>query len=138
MKRTGNKSWLAFANEKRCNHYACLKEKGFISWRKHRNNFHPGDIVYLFSSKERKIIFKTIVVGEEPRQDSEYWHGIAPNELTWRLEALEEYSGDLLDEIHLIEHGFKGGSSLQHPMFNNPELFDYIKSIFNENSRFGM
>ena len=124
-----NKVWLAFANEDRCNHYSCLKEQGFINWRKDRNNFQIGDIVYLFSSKERKIIFKTIVVGEEPRQDNDYWYGKAPNDLTWRLEAMEEYSGNQLNEDHLKEHGFKGGRSLQHPMYNNPELFAYIKSI---------
>ena len=130
MKDSGNRIWLAFANENRCDHYSCLKEKGFINWRKKRNNFKVGDIVYLFSSKERKIISKTIVVGEEPRQDNEYWYGNAPNELTWRLEYLDEYTGDMLDEIHLIEHGFNGGSSLQHPIYNNPELFDFIKSQF--------
>ena len=125
----GNRIWLAFTNEERCNHYACLKEQGFISWRKNRNNFQVGDIIYLFSSTERKIIFKTIVVGEEQRQDNDYWYGEAPNDLTWRLEALEEYSGDLLNEDFLKEHGFKGGRSLQHPMYNNPELFAYIKKI---------
>ena len=125
-----NREWLAFANEKLCNHYSCLKEKGFISWRKNRNNFQVGDIIYLFSSTERKIIFKTIVVGEEQRQDNDYWYEKAPNDLTWRLEAMEEYYGDLLYEDHLKEHGFKGGRSLQHPMYNNPELFAYIKTIF--------
>ena len=129
MKRK-SRDWLAFADEKRCNHYACLKDKGFISWRKHRNNFQVGDIIYIFSSKERKIIFKTIVVGEEQRKDNDYWFGMAPNDLTWRLEALEEYSGDQLDEVRLKEHGYKGGRSIQHPMYNNPELFAYIKTIF--------
>ena len=81
-----------------CNHYACLRDQGFFSWRKDRNNFQIGDIVYLFSSKERKIIFKTIVVGEEPRQDCDYWNEIALEDLTWRLEALKEYTGNLLDE----------------------------------------
>ena len=134
-----NRTWLAFANENRCNHYACLKEKGFISWRKERNNFQVGDIVYLFSSKERKIIFKTVVVGEEPRADKEYWNENAPDDLTWRLELLDEYTGDLLNESTLIRHGFKGGRSLQHPMCDKcdkpyrpdkQKLFDYIKSQF--------
>ena len=126
MNTRKNRTWLAFANEERCNHYACLKEQGFICWRKDRNNFQIGDIIYLFSSKERKIIFKTIVVCEETRQDIEYWNGQAP----CRLEALKEYAGDLLDANHLKNHGFNGGRSLQHPTCNNPELFDYIGSIF--------
>lgn len=130
MSARRNRAWLAFANEERCNHYNCLKECGFISWRKDRNNFQIGDIVYLFSSKERKIIFKTVVVGEELRQDSNYWNEKAPEDLTWRLEALEEYTGVLLDENHQKDHGFNGGRSLQYPTYNNPALFSYIKSIF--------
>ena len=83
-----NKHWLVFANAKRCNHYASLAETGFISWKKERNNFAIGDIVYVFSSAERRIIFKTVVTGIEERSDSEYWVESAPNDITWRLEAI--------------------------------------------------
>ncbi len=50
--------------------------------------------------------------------------------MTWRLKAIEEYTGEKLDESVLKLHGFKGGKSLQHPMCNNPELFAYIESQF--------
>lgn len=126
-----NKHWLVFANAKRCNHYASLAETGFISWKKERNNFAIGDIVYVFSSAERRIIFKTVVTGIEERSDSKYWVESAPNDITWRLEAIMEYNGDALDEDSLKKHGFKGGRSLQHPMCNNPDLFDYIENQFN-------
>lgn len=106
--------------------FASLVETGFISWKKERNNFAIGDIVYLFSSAERKIIFKTVVTGIEERSDSKYWIESAPKEITWRLEAIQEYTGGALDEDSLKKHGFKGGRSLQHPMCNNPELFEYI------------
>lgn len=135
MKKNTNKReskhWLVFANASRCNHYASLKEAGFINWIREGNNFAIGDIIYVFSSKERKIIFKTEVVAEELRADGKYWIEKPPIHLTWRLKAVEEYIGDSLDESTLKSYGFKGGKSLQHPMCNNPELFAYIESQFN-------
>lgn len=125
-----NKSWLVMAQARRCNHYASLKETGFISWKKERNNFSIGDIVYVFSSIERKIIFKTKVIREEMRADGKYWIEKPPIHMTWRLEVVCEYEGDSLDEETMREHGFKGGRSLQHPICNNPVLFDYIESQF--------
>ena len=131
MKKDNNKRefkhWLVYANASRCNHYASLKEAGFISWKSERNNFAKGDIVYVFSSKERKIIYKTEVLKKEPRADSKYWIEMPPMEMTWRLGAVEEYMGDSLDEATLKLYGLK---SLRHPMCNNPELFAYIESQF--------
>ena len=49
---------------------------------------------------------------------------------TFKLELVEEYNGDALSETKLLEHGFHGGRSLQHPMKNNPELFEYIQKQF--------
>ena len=43
----GNKEWIAFANEKKCNHAKSLIKSGFISWV-NTANFEVGDIVYLF------------------------------------------------------------------------------------------
>ena len=124
-----NKYWIAFANANLCNHYKALSEQGFINWRKSRTNFKVGDIVYLFSSIERRIIFKTLVTGVEERKDQAYWI-VKPNlSETWRLEALEENTTDLLAEEDLSEHGFNGGRSLQHPICNNTQLIEYIKSV---------
>jgi len=50
----------------------------------------------VFSSAERRIIFKTVVTGIEDRSDSEYWVESAPNDITWRLEAIQEYNGDAI------------------------------------------
>ncbi len=125
-----NRQWLVFANANRCNHYASLKEVGFISWKKERNNFSIGDIVYIFSSVERKIIFKTEVVCEEMRADQKYWLESPPMQMTWRLKAIQEYVGNELNEQTLKIYGFKGGRSLQRPMCNNPKLFNYIESKF--------
>ena len=109
------------------NHYASLKEAGFISWKRERNNFAKGDIVYVFSSKEGKIIYKTEVVAEEMRADGKYWIERPPMQMTWRLKAVEEYVGDALDKATLKLYGLK---SLQRPMWNKPELFAYIESQF--------
>ena len=133
MKKIINKSdpkhWLIYANASRCNHYASLKEAGFISWKRERNNFAIGDIVYVFSSIDRKIIYKTEVVAEEMRADGKYWIEKPPIQMTWRLRAVEEYTGDSLDESTLRLYGLK---SLQRPMWNKPELFAYIESQFDK------
>ena len=47
----GNKEWIAFANEKKCNHAKSLIKSGFISWV-NTANFELGDIVYLFQILE--------------------------------------------------------------------------------------
>lgn len=135
FKNHSNKQWLVFANAKRCNHYASLIEMGFINWKKERNNFAIGDIVYVFSSAEHKIVFKTEVVGTEIRADGKYWIENPPKDIAWRLQAKQEYKGDALSEANLKEHGFKGCRSLQHPMCNNPELFAFIESQFENDIR---
>lgn len=51
---------------------------------------------------------------------------------TYKLELVKEYTGNKLDEDDLIQHGFKGGRSIQHPLKNNVELLSYIESTFEE------
>ncbi|WP_455967525.1 hypothetical protein [Bacteroides fluxus] len=124
-------NWMVFANERKCNHTKALRELGYISWRQDRVRFAIGDIVYLFMSDERYIRFKTIVVAaNQERGDSDYWKDVAPKDKTYKLELVEEYNDDTLCEANLIEHGFRGGRSLQHPMRNNPTLFGYIQEHF--------
>ena len=126
-----NRIWLAFANRKRCRHADAIHELGFISWRMGRAHFSIGDIVYLFMSDERKIRFKMVVTKENcKREDSDFWIEDAPNDTTYKLELLEEYKGDQLSEVDLLNHGFSGGKSLEVPNCNNKELIDYIKSVF--------
>ena len=47
-----NRTWIAFANKKRCRHADAINTLGFISWRMGRARFAIGDIVYLFMSDE--------------------------------------------------------------------------------------
>lgn len=125
------KRWLAFANRKRCNHAQALKELGFINWTMNHVRFNIGDIVYLFLSDERCVRFKTIVVDKDcRREDSKYWIESAPNDSTYKLELVNEYSGSELSEDELKKHGFNGGGNIEHPMYKNPQLFDYIDDIF--------
>lgn len=55
---SNNRTWLAFANRKRCRHSDAIHSLGFISWRMGRVRFSIGDIVYLFMSDERCVRFK--------------------------------------------------------------------------------
>lgn len=90
-----------------------------------------GDVVYLFMSDERCIRFKMVVTAENcKREDQEFWVETPPNDITYKLELLEEYEGTMLSEQELSKHGFNGGRSLEVPCCNNKELIGYIKSIF--------
>lgn len=53
------------------------------------------------------------------------------NHLTYKLKFIAESLNDGLKEDNLKLHGFNGGRSIQTPMHNNPELFEYI-SLFSK------
>ena len=126
-----NRTWLAFANRKRCRHADAIHALGFISWRMGRARFAIGDVVYLFMSDERRVRFKMVVTAENvEREDQAFWVEKAPSDKTYRLELLEEYDGTLLSEQEMFKHGFKGGKSLEVPNCNNKQLLDYIKTVF--------
>ena len=98
-------------------------------WEEHV--FSIGDVVYLFMSDERCIRFKMVVTAENcKREDQEFWVETPPNDITYKLELLEEYEGTMLSEQELSKHGFNGGRSLEVPCCNNKELMSYIKTIF--------
>ena len=126
-----NRTWLAFANRKRCRHADAILNLGFISWRMGRVRFSIGDLVYLFMSDERCVRFKMIVTAANcKREDQAYWVDTPPNDITYKLELLDEYDGTNLSEQELCKYGFKGGRALEIPSCNNTELIDYIKSTF--------
>ena len=127
-----NRTWLVFANEDKCNHILSFEEQGFISWVENKIKFALYDTVYVFVSSERRIRYKTKVVAVNCRRgDAKYWKGIAPNDTTSMLQLVQEFSGNELDELILLSYGFKGGRSIQTPMCNNTELFEYVESVFN-------
>ena len=99
--------------------------------REDLKDIHIGDIVYLFMSDERCVRFKMVVTAENcEREDKAFWVETPPNDITYKLELLEEYEGTKLSEKELCMHGLKGGRSLEVPNCNNTELIGYIKSIF--------
>lgn len=122
--------WLATANQDKCRHTDALHEIGFINWVMGRTfHFKVGDIVYLFMKDERKVRFQLKVIGEYcQRKDQKFWVTQAPNDLTYKLELVKEYKGNLLNEEYLRVYGFNGGT--QNPTYKNEELMDYITSIF--------
>lgn len=131
MANSNNRTWLAFANRKRCRHADAIHSLGFISWRMGRARFAIGDVVYLFMSDERRVRFKMVVTAENvEREDYAFWVEKAPSDKTYRLELLEEYKGALLYEQEMFKHGFKGGKSLEVPNCNNKQLLDYIKTVY--------
>lgn len=127
-----NRTWLAFANRKKCGHADAIHTLGFINWLMGKNiRFDIGDTVYLFMSDERKVRFKMIVIAKNcKREDSDFWIEKAPDDITYKLKLFSEYKGNALDESELLKHAFKGGRSLQTPICNNMTLFNYIKSVF--------
>lgn len=123
---SNNRTWLAFANRKRCRHTDAIHCLGFINWRMGRAHFSIGDIVYLFMSDERRVRFKMVVTAENcEREDQSFWVATPPNDITYKLELLEEYEGTMLSEKELCKYGLKGGKSLEVPNCNNKELIGY-------------
>ena len=101
------------------------------------NNFSVGDIVYIYPTNEDGIKFKTEVVAKNcERKDGYYW--VDKNEIdsypTYRLELRKEYFGDKLSEEDLRRYGFKGGQSKRRPLYNKPEMFAYIETVFNDST----
>ena len=125
-----NRTWLAFANRKRCRHADAIHTLGFISWRMGRARFAVGDVVYLFMSDERCVRFKLVVTEENcKREDQAFWVEKAPDDITYKPELREEYNGTMLSEQELYKHGFKGGRAIEIPSCNNKPLMEYIISI---------
>lgn len=137
-----NHTWLAYANQDKCNHVDAIHNLGFISWSMGRNyKFSIGDIVYIFMSDERRVRFKMQVEAEGiKREDMDYCISLLPEDITYRLRFVSEYNGNLLGETELIKRGFKGGRSIQKPTCKESEYMDFIKSVFdsikNTNSMF--
>ena len=119
---SSNRTWLAFANKKRCRHADAIHSLGFISWRMGRAHFSIDDVVYLFKLK--------VVEENSKREYQSFWGETPPNDITYKLKLLGEYDGRMLSEQNLCKHGFKGGRSLETPSCNNTELINYIKSVF--------
>ena len=131
-----NRIWLVFANREKCHHREALEKLHFVDWTMKNINFEIGDIVYIYPSNEDSIRFKTEVVAKNcERKDTYYWQEKPNDYPTYRLELRKEYLGDKLSEEHLRQYGYKGGQSKRHPLYNKPQMFAYIDSIFNDSTQ---
>ena len=126
-----NRSWLVFAKKESCRHALALNQMGYLCWNPHHCKFEVGDTVYMFMSTDRHIRFKTTVTAVNvPRTDQKYWLIPTRDVPVSRLDFVEYYSGNKLDEFSLMDHGFKGTKSLQQAKLLDGELLDYIEAQF--------
>ncbi len=132
-KMNGNRTFLVFANEKRCDHVRAFKEIRCCNWKSQRTKFSIGDTVYVFinSEHERRVRYKTIVtkVGQRERLDKPYWHENIANDISCLLTLVAEYQATEMDFSDLKEHGLKcipQGAVIA----NNRELLEYIETCF--------
>ena len=122
-----NRTWLAFANRKRCRHADAIHSLGFINWRMGRARFAIGDVVYLFMSDERRVRFKMVVTAENvEREDQTFWVEKAPSDKTYRLELLEEYDGTLLSEQEMFKHGMGEDETGWHKQGHMANILDNL------------
>ena len=66
------------------------------------------------------------------REDSLFWVEKATNDISHRLELVEDYDCNKLSKSVLVKHGFKGNRSFLHPMKRNKELLEYIDIVFDK------
>lgn len=127
-----NRTWLAYANQDKCNHTDAVHNLGFISWSMGKNyKFSIGDIVYIFMSDERRVRFKMKVEAAGiKREDVDYCISLSPKDITYRLRVVSEYNGPLLGEAELGKYGFNGGRSIQKPTCKKSEYMNRIESVF--------
>lgn len=129
---SNNRTWLAFANRKRCRHADAIHSLGFISWRMGRARFSIGDVVYLFMSDERCIRFKMVVTAENcKREDQEFWVETPPNDITYKLELLEEYEGTMLSEQEYPNMDSMEADLLKFPVATIKNLLDTLNQYSN-------
>lgn len=127
-----SRTWLIYANRKKCNHADAIHNLGFISWAMGpKYKFAIGDTVYVFMSDERRVRFKMLVEAEGvKREDYTYCISLSNDDITYRLRFVAEYNDGLLNEDELVKRGFKGGRSIEKPSCRGDEYMAYIKSIF--------
>lgn len=124
--------WIATASQEKCRHADALHEIGFINWLMGKKfHFAIGDVVYLYMKDEQRVRFQLEVVDNYyQRKDKDYWKETPPNDVTYKLQLISEYDGDLLNKEALSKYGFNGGT--QNPTYRNSALTDYINYLLDE------
>lgn len=131
--------WLTSWNENDFMLHKFFYKHETIDWNNKRNNqFHVGDIVYLYSSSpERKIRYKTQVIKlniapEEEIDDHDYSLSTSPSEPSqhrpFRLKKIGEIDTESLNYENLHARGLNG--SIRTPRAVTGFLQQYIDTFF--------
>lgn len=126
--------WILPSNLDQFDVKSCLADHRFVYWRQ-RNNYHIGDIVFIYcSGSEGRIRYITVVEEVDLPYDSnlmgfqsKYWKiDFEPAEREVKLYLIENIESDKLTYKNLKENGLLG--NLQGPQTVNAALLEYIKS----------
>lgn len=128
-----HRNWLVLVNDRSCDYVKCFEEHGYVYVNTKQREPNVSDIFYLYTSKGRRVRFKTIVIETNViRQDEKYWRTTPPEGLTCKLQLISEYTGWALCASNLGLNGFNGEDSIQYPICYNQELLGYIEKHFND------
>jgi hypothetical protein len=135
------KVWLAYANTEKFDAINCFRNLGYSFWKMGNRHFSIGDIIYFYVSSESRVMFKTQVVEINMHQptwdDDEYWSEAervkAVGKRRMRLELMNEYNGDELDDERLRLYGMpERKSPLEQPVYKKyTDCIEYISRTFN-------
>ena len=141
-------NWIISHNPSTYKTVKAFIELGGVIDQATKNTIHCGDTVFIYlSSPMHKIVLKTIAIGENISptaliNDSPYfcsekeYNEFAQNNIDSRfirLKAVEYFDEDVSCKLTLEDlrkNGYENGN-MQSPLIldNNPQLFDYIKSV---------
>ncbi len=134
-----SKTWIIPSNSNKFDIAGALEKFGFVDW-KQKNNFHIGDVIYIYSTKPEQCIRYRLCVTEvdltfdQTQSDIEFWNdrdefylGKEHNRYC-RFVLNGELELGRIDLEKLISKGLKGAP--QSAMKVNGELKEYIESCF--------
>ncbi len=134
-----SKAWILPSNSNKFDIAGALEKFGFVDW-KQKNNFHVGDIVYIYSTKPDQCIRYRFCVTdvdltfEQSQSDIEFWNdqdefytGKEHNRYC-RFVLNGELDQGILDLDKLVSKGLKGAP--QSAMSVSGELKEYIENYF--------
>lgn len=112
-------------------HINCIKDLGYIYWKKSKKIMEVGDIVFLFISDKRynRVMYKLEVTNTDvARDDSKYYNKkFIPDNSCYKFEAISSYKGNGLTHEDLENHGIS--RFVQYKILNT-EQADWLNRHF--------
>lgn len=112
-------------------HVSCVKDHGYLYWKKSNKKMELGDIVYLFISGKpyNRVMYKLEVSDTDvPRDDSQYYRkAFTPDSSCYRFTVVAEYNGECLVRDELEKHGIR--RHVQYKMLDKVQA-DWIAGCF--------